>query len=238
MSLMRNLAERLGYDLRRIHKSDAMDHHLRRFFSQHRIGLVIDCGAFVGAFGQKCRKVGYSGEILSFEPSEKQYRALNQLAAADPQWTALKAGLSDAETTGSMRVSSGNGDLNSLYAPKPGMFDRFEGLQTASAETIALHRLDSLLAARNIAKGVPIFLKSDTQGHDLAVLRGAGERLRDVAGILLEMSVQPLYEGVPSHWEALEYLRSAEFEPYGFSSLSRDAKGNLIEYDALFSRST
>ena len=238
VSFARKVAEKLGYDLRRLHKSDAMDHHLRRFFNHHGIELVIDCGAFIGSFGQKCRKTGYSGDIVSFEPGTKQFAGIARKVAGDSRWTAINAGLSDAAATGTMHVSSGPGDLNSLYAPRTEMFNRFGGLQTAAVESITLHRLEEFLAQRKVPPGLPLFLKSDTQGHDLSVLRGAGERLRDVEGILLEMSVQPLYEGTPSHWEVLDFLRTAGFEPYGFSSLSRDNQGGLIEYDALFNRRT
>jgi FkbM family methyltransferase len=236
VSLPRTLAAMLGYDLRKAHKSDTMDMHLRRFFSHHEIGLVVDCGAFVGGFAIQCRKSGYSGPILSFEPSSKQYATLAAAASEDAQWHACKIGLGDVAGERDIYVSSGKGNLNSLYNSRPDMHARFGALHCAGVERVVIDRLDSVLEARGLSSDVPIFIKSDTQGNDLNVLRGAGTRLRQTAGILLEMSVQPLYDGTPPHWEVLEFARASGFEPYGFSTISRDKSGNLIEYDAIFRR--
>ena len=58
-----------------------------------------------------------------------------------------------------------------------------------------------------------------------------GERLTGSTALFLAPRKQR-----PSHWDVLVFLRAAGFEPYGFSSLSRDDESNLIEYDALFAR--
>jgi FkbM family methyltransferase len=233
---IRGLAALLGYDLRRADKSDSLDTNLRRFFANHPVGLVIDCGAFIGRFAKLCRRSGYAGPILSFEPSSKQYAALAEAARTDPHWETLKSGLGAVAEQREIHLSSGKGNLNSLFQSRPEMFGRFEGLKFAGVERIAIERLDAVLDARKTPLDAPIFIKSDTQGGDLDVLRGAGSRLRQTVGILLEMSVQPLYEGTPSHWEILEFARAAGFEPYAFSTVNRDDRGALIEYDALLAR--
>jgi FkbM family methyltransferase len=236
VSLPRTLAALCGYELRKARKSDSMDMHLRRFFSNHQVGLVIDCGAFVGTFAKLCRKSGYIGPILSFEPSSKQYATLAAAASEDPQWQTFKTGLGDAAGDRNIHISSSKGDFNSLFNSRSEMSERFGGLDFVGVERVAIERLDSVLEARGISDDVPIFIKSDTQGNDLNVLRGAGARLRQATGLLLEMSVQAIYDGTPSHWEVLEFVRTSGFEPYGFSTVSRDKNGGLIEYDAIFRR--
>jgi FkbM family methyltransferase len=236
MSLKQAIAAQFGYDLRKADKSDNIDLQLRRFFLNHPIGLVIDCGAYVGRFAKQCRKSGYDGPIVSFEPSSRQYATLVAAAGSDPEWQTFKVGLGDVAGERDIHISTGKGDLNSLFNHRPEMRQRFKRLEFAGVERVFIDRLDSVLERLSIPNDVPIFIKSDTQGNDLNVLRGAGTRLRQTAGLMLEMSVQPLYEGPPSHWEVLEFVRAAGFDLYGFSTISRDKKGGLIEYDALFRR--
>ena len=48
-----------------------------------------------------------------------------------------------------------------------------------------------------------IFLKMDTQGYDLATVRGAGDRLGDVLALQSEVSCLPIYDGMPRMTEQL-----------------------------------
>jgi FkbM family methyltransferase len=236
LSLKQTIAALLGYDLRKADLSDNMNLQLGRFFSNHPVGLVTDCGAYVGRFAKQCRKSGFKGPILSFEPSSRQYATLVAGVGKDPEWQAFKMGLGDVTGERDIHISTGKGDLNSLFNCRPEMRQRFKRLEFSGVERVFIDRLDSVLERLSVANDVPIFIKSDTQGNDLNVLRGAGARLRQTIGLMLEMSVQPLYDGPPSHWEVLEFVRAAGFELYGFSTISRDKKGGLIEYDALFRR--
>ncbi len=234
-TLLRPLALLLGYDLRTIRRSDSIDLHLKRYFQHHEIGLLIDCGAHIGAFGKMCRKVGYVGPILSFEPAQSMFEELQKSAAGDKSWQVRRQGLGIAAGTLRLNLNAGP-NFNSLLPSKLSMIERFPALTTVSSEAVAIERLDAVLDQAGIATDLPIFLKTDTQGNDLNVLQGTGGRLRQVKGLLVEMSVQPIYEGAPSHWEMMEFLRVAGFDPYGFSTVSRDKSGGMIEYDALFKR--
>jgi hypothetical protein len=53
----------------------------------------------------------------------------------------------------------------------------------------------------------------DTQGHDLAVARGAGGCLQQFVGLQSELSLTPLYAGAPSYSEALAYFCGEGFKP-------------------------
>jgi FkbM family methyltransferase len=237
MGLKQTIAAQFGYDLRKAHKSDKLEFQLRRYFSNHPIGLVIDCGAHIGRFAKQCRKSGYNGKILSFEPSSRQYAALLAGVGKDPEWQGFNIGLGDVAGDRDLHISKGKGDLNSLFNSRPEMHRRFKGLESVGVERVFIDRLDSMLERLGISNEVPIFIKSDTQGNDLNVLRGAGARLRQTIGMMLELSVQALYHGSPSHWQVLEFVRASGFELYGFSTVSRDKKGGgVIEYDALFRR--
>ncbi|HTX50018.1 MAG TPA: FkbM family methyltransferase, partial [Caulobacteraceae bacterium] len=56
------------------------------------------------------------------------------------------------------------------------------------------------------------FLKMDTQGKDVDVARGAGDRLQQFAAIMTELAVKRLYDGQPDFRQALEFYFDRGFE--------------------------
>jgi len=73
------------------------------------------------------------------------------------------------------------------------------------------------------------FLKIDTQGMDLAVLKSAGHRLRDCAKITLEVDISPqrLYSGSPTKQELVSFMRQAGFEMVSAEYQSDGREENL-----------
>lgn len=86
------------------------------------------------------------------------------------------------------------------------------------------------------AGGRSLFLKTDTQGFDMNVLRGLGARLEAVRGIQIEAGFKPIYEGMPRYGEVLNFLEQAGFALYGAYPVSRDPTHAIIEADFVFIR--
>ncbi len=88
-------------------------------------------------------------------------------------------------------------------------------------------RLDTFLDRTGIRR--VDFLKIDAQGADLGVLRSAGERLRDIQKISLEVQITPvaLYEGGSQKEAVLQYMREAGFELTATDRQSHDQEENL-----------
>ena len=88
--------------------------------------------------------------------------------------------------------------------------------------------------------GIPSvdFLKIDAQGADLSVLKSAGERLRDIREIVLEVPVKPipLYEGSHSREECLRFMAGAGFDLVKQESESDGQEANLTFMPANTSR--
>jgi FkbM family methyltransferase len=206
------------------------------FYSPRTSDPFVDCGANAGQFAMKCRQAGYKGRILSLEPLTAPFARLSSAAARDPLWSIAQLAVGEENGTLELNLTPGQEELGSALDANPAMVDRFRGLSFVRHERARLCRLDGLLAERAEPLEARLFVKSDTQGYDLRVLRGLGARFEQVDGLLLEMSIRPLYTGMPSHWEMLEFVRRAEFEPFGFASGTRDTQGGMIEYDALFRR--
>jgi len=85
-------------------------------------------------------------------------------------------------------------------------------VRSINEEVVSVRRLDKLL--HEIASGFGskhIFLKMDTQGYDIEVFKGLGNKLKDVIALLSEVSLIPIYEGMP-HWtESISIYERAGF---------------------------
>ncbi|MFQ5700740.1 MAG: MBL fold metallo-hydrolase [Acidobacteriota bacterium] len=87
---------------------------------------------------------------------------------------------------------------------------------------VTVRRLDSIFADAIRGMGDPrVFLRMDTQGYDLDVIAGAGGCLGQIRGLQSELSVLPLYGGMPNNVEALAEYRRLGFEPTGIYPIFR-----------------
>jgi hypothetical protein len=73
-----------------------------------------------------------------------------------------------------------------------------------------------------VASAGSVFLKVDTQGYDLKVLRGAKEHLREVKLLQVEAGLQPTYEGSPMLAEVLEVVADNGFAISGIYPTTRN----------------
>jgi hypothetical protein len=103
---------------------------------------------------------------------------------------------------------------------------------------VSVRRLDGLLD--EVVAGIDdprIFLKMDTQGYDLRVFAGAGDRIKDVLGLQSEISSVPLYEGMPRMAEAIATYEAGGFETTGIFPVTRDPERlRIIEFDIIMIR--
>jgi len=92
---------------------------------------------------------------------------------------------------------------------------------------VPVTRLDSFMQHEGI--GRVEFLKIDAQGADLAVLRSAGERLRDIDRIQLEVAVTPrqLYLGAEDKPAILAFMAAHGFRLAGTETQSEGQEENL-----------
>lgn len=100
-------------------------------------------------------------------------------------------------------------------------------MNVAAVVTVPTIRLDTLMELAAIEK--VDFLKVDTQGADLAVIRSAGSRLRDIHKITIEADITPvrLYEGSASKDEITDYLGRNGFALSEVQTQSHGQEQNL-----------
>jgi hypothetical protein len=79
------------------------------------------------------------------------------------------------------------------------------------------------------------FIKVDTQGFDIEVLKGFGDSLDHVIGIEIETRTQKLYEGEPLLSDLLKFMSNKGFILRDLRPASR-FDHELLEFDAFFSK--
>ena len=76
------------------------------------------------------------------------------------------------------------------------------------------------------------FLKIDTQGFEKSVLLGAEQSLGEIAGVMMECSLTPIYDGQWPLEEAFAHMRARGFTPWairrGFAEDHREYEMDVV----------
>lgn len=211
------------------------DEHVPWVLRRLRANVVLDVGANVGQYATRLREAGFRGRIVSFEPVSETADALRRAAAGDKRWFVRQHALGQEDTTAEIHLA---GTMSSLLGASEfgrGWKAKLEDQQT---ETIEVRRLDGVLdEALAGVRNPRVFLKMDTQGFDLDVLRGAGDRLAEVVGLQSEVACLQLYDGMPRLPEQLTAYEAEGFELSGIFPVSRHIRSmRVIELDVVMVR--
>lgn len=196
---------------------------------RHGIDLVLDVGANRGFYARHLRMMGYTGDIFSFEPDVATFALLQDKAKHDPSWRTFNCALGDTMGEIDFNVIRTGEEtvLSSVLQP-------LGDLET-TVSRVAVRTVEEVLQAEGLTGRRRIFLKMDTQGYDLNVFRGGGD-MQDIALLQSEISVVPLYEGMPHYTDALMCYEKAGFQLLDLFVVNRTPSGGVLEYDALMSR--
>ena len=109
---------------------------------------------------------------------------------------------------------------SSLYPPIKYLSDNFPALKCTALEKVISIDVTNLAtwAKSNDIKTLD-YIKIDTQGSELEILRGAGSLLETTVCIDIEVEFNPLYEGQSLFWETDAFLRSNGFSLWRLSNL-------------------
>ena len=232
-----NLARSRGYDITPLWRLETrpLVLHLREVLDKYAIDCVFDVGANLGQFYDLLRtEIGWKGLVLSFEPARKYADILNSRCLGESNWRVFDYALGHESGSATINITQSPG-LNSFLAPRTDQVGGFwKSDSVLHTEVVQVRTLDGVFAElqRQYAFSSP-YLKIDTQGFDLEVIRGAGEALREVRAMQTEASVKPIYEGQPIFIESLEYLGRLGFEISGMFPVTRDRALRLIEFDCI-----
>lgn len=235
-SSLRRILRPRGLEVRRFDPDISLDTYLWTLFRHYDVNCVLDVGARIGDYGVLLRENGYSGSILSFEPVSANYAQLTKVCEKDPDWKAYQWALGSESGSAEINVTRGS-NYSSFLAPSEYGKETSSNIAVAHTETVAVKRLDAVFDEVTAHVANPrVYLKMDTQGFDLEVLRGAKGCLSRVVALQSELSLRPLYTNMVG-WSAA----IAEFEGAGYAVSAlfagfRDSKLRLSEMDCVMVR--
>jgi FkbM family methyltransferase len=210
--IIRSIAAAAGYDASpRWAPGDlASARRLRYLLDALHVVQVLDIGANRGGFRDHLRStVGFPGRIHSFEPDPDL--AAHCLARAkadrDAAWRVSPVALGSEPgrlTLNRMRQSVYNSFLLPQDTPEhPGnaVMERLE---------VEVRTLDGMLP--ELGDLSRCFVKIDTQGFDLEVLKGGRRAFAQVPLVQTEISFRGIYQGMPGYAASLSAFAEAGFE--------------------------
>lgn len=192
------------------------------FFSEVRSSLpnynfdvIFDVGANVGQSLKEFLRES-NADVYAFEPVNSTFEVLSEHYAGESRAQLFPTALGAVGRSGRMLVGS-NSTTNSLFFGSDSQKN-----ESAALEQVEIDTLDNFCIERNIEKIG--FLKIDTEGHDLEVLKGA-------AGLLALQNIDFLQCEVGMHsgndrhvsFEKLHgFMNAFEYLPFGFYEQTKE----------------
>lgn len=190
-------------------------------------GVCLDVGAHLGETSFEKAQQNPNLRFYAFEPNlDLACQRFNKLA--NYTMLPMAVGEHDGFCTFHLNSFAGASSLLPLDETRRQEWIGGELLHQEADVLVPTTRLDSFLEASGIAQ--VDFLKIDAQGADIFVVRSAGERLKDIRKIKLEVTTTPtqLYVGGATKEEFIKHLSSQGFALISEQSQTHGQEENLV----------
>jgi FkbM family methyltransferase len=199
------------------------------------IDVVFDVGASFGQYGERLRKIGYLGHIVSFEPQQAAFSVLREKTLKDGNWDAVRVALGDQEITQDLNVSQ-NSMSSSFLLSAPNILSIEPRIARVRTEGVTVRRLDQIYGSLS-SSGTNFFLKLDVQGYEPNVLTGASEFLLTCRAVQMEIALLASYQSQLPFRDMVELMLQKRFHLVHLERGFWDPySGFLIEVDGIFVR--
>lgn len=192
---------------------------------------VIDIGCRWG-FAEKFLDPQYQNlmKIYGFDPDVEECTRLEASYSHLPKGFISCIPLALAERLGRRNLYvTKEPACSSLHPPIKFLSDKYPALECIELERVVSVEVKSLggWASANGLKSLD-YIKIDTQGSELEILRGAGDYLLATRCIDIEVEFNPIYEGQSLFWETDSFLRSKGFLLWRLSNLVHYSRGGEL----------
>jgi len=208
---------------------------LRDLFRLLEVDCVLDVGANVGQYRNFLRyEVGYEGRIVSFEPIPRNVEILARRAATDAEWQVEPFALGATAGRSSFNVTA-ESVFSSFLQPDRDAAGLFRGENEVTERIeVEVRTLDDVLPEleRRFAPK-RVYLKLDTQGYDLEVVRGGRASMSRICGLQTEASVRQIYQGMPDYATTIREFEGLGFELCGLFPVASGTFPRLVEFDCI-----
>jgi FkbM family methyltransferase len=158
--------------------------------------------------------------VIGFDPDEEECRRLEQQTGNRAAARFVPIALGGHAGPARLHITT-QPACSSLYPPDIGLIETRPALVviTPAGETdVELETLDAWTDREGVDR--IDFIKLDTQGSELDVLRGAERVLQTVRAIEAEVEFNPIYEGQPLFGDVDRYLRTQGFVLWRLADLA------------------
>jgi FkbM family methyltransferase len=213
------------------------------YFSEHPL-VLIDVGAS-GGLKKRWDTIKKNIQIIGFEPDDNAFKLLR--SNSNKKFIYLKKALSDRKGPATFYVAKKQ-QVSSMLKPNRffinyfGNPNRYDIVKTTEIQT---DTLDNQLKINDLPD--PDFIKLDTQGCELSILKGSSGTLqKSVFGLEVEVEFHEFYEKQPLFSDVDKYLRDFGFQLFDLHPcyLKRSAganikktKGQIVFADAIYFKS-
>ena len=205
--------------------------------------VIVDVGASGGIHPRWSRTTECYKGIL-FEPDHREFDALKK--NSDNNLIVINSALSDSNKEIEFHLCKKQ-EVSSVYPPNFNFLNKFADSERFNVEKI-IHlnadTLDNQLKKEGINE--VDFIKIDTQGYELSILKGCSSCLENVVGLEVEVEFEPVYIGQPLFSEVDNYVKENGFilvdlKRYYWKRKNNkntgNRKGQIIFGDALYFKS-
>ena len=196
----RYVLNKIGFHIEKVEKSASLTGLLRRAKQEKlEIGLIFDVGAYDGKWSAEVRKKFPDSQFFLFEPNLSHNKSIKKLGF----------------TPNNLLLGSESGVIVDFYSTGntgDSFFKEKNPIYDGAPLKKQLTSLKDFIEDNKLA--APDFLKLDTQGSELEILKGMGSYLEDVTLILVELPISGMNIGAPSLSDVSKYLESHNFVPF------------------------
>ena len=179
---------------------------------------VLDIGAHKGAYLNLFVKLaGDGGRVVSFEPQTKLFVYLKNIKTLF-SWKNVEIeqiALSDKNGTERLFIPLNRNSKGS--SPGASLVKKFANNQVVFTETVPTETLDYYCNRNNLR---PDFLKIDTEGNELAVLKGGSEIIRQCKPAIY-VEIEARHAGKEKAAQTFEFLEKMGYTGYFLHGLNR-----------------
>jgi FkbM family methyltransferase len=209
--IIKRLLLSTGYEVRRVSGEVGVDpfYDIQSFSGKGSL-IIVDAGANVGQSILNFHQVFRSPIIHAFEPGIEPFTWLQRRTSGLPNLHLNNYALGSQSGVMELVVNS-RSEMSSLLEPSVACWGTVQERRETVVKTLDEYCVENKIQAIDV-------LKSDTQGFDLEVIKGARELLRRKAIhlIFMEVILSDMYKGLPSVDEIYTFLMDQGFSLVSF----------------------
>lgn len=187
--------------------------------------MVLDIGAYQGEWSMFIHEIWPAAKVFMVEANEDCRTVLSQIDWAEGYEIAL-LGDKKRKQVNYYTAQGATPTGSSIFFEQSSFFDNYK------VRKLPMVTLDYVVAKNKLFN--IDFLKIDTQGSELNILKGGRETLKDVKFILLETQNLEFNQGAPFVDAVLAAMKGFDFWLYDITEIRHLPTGEMVQMDLLF----